>query len=337
MSPTRRRVIGSRALAAFVACALLPAVFAPSSQALALRATPGYHFLRVDHPRAASVTGLTTIAENGDSAGLYTDAAGRSHGFIRDATTGAFTDVDVPGARDTYVLGLNAHGAVSGTFIDPAGAQHGFVRDGGGFRTIDVPGAVSTSPATSEFGTGLGTAVGTIRDDGTVVGAWGTAAGASHGFVLRSGQPRVDLDAPGASTAMDPVFQSEGGTGAIRSNARGDVVGYYAPKTRSSLSPVDIRAYRLRDGVWKTLLPPGSFTSQAFAVNEAGDVGGVAFGIDGLNGNGWIWQNGAFKRIDAAPLVLISTVGDISENGILVGETIGLDFKSHGYIAWPTR
>jgi hypothetical protein len=324
-----------RALATLLTSAAALAICAPASHALALRATPGYTFVRIDHPRAGSVTGPTTIAENGDVAGFYTDAAGRSHGFVRDATTGAFADVDMPGAVDTYVLGLNAHGAVSGTFIDGAGAQHGFVRDAGGFRTIDVPGAVSTSPATSEFGTGLGTAVGTIRDDGAVVGAWGTAAGASHGFLLRPGHPRIDLDAPGASTAMDPIFQTEGGTGAIRSNARGDVVGYYAPKTRTTLSTVDLRAYRLRDGTWKTLLPPGSFTSQAFALNEAGDAGGVAFGIDGLTGNGWIWQNGAFKRIDPAPLLLISTVGDISENGVLVGEAITLDFKTYGYIGIP--
>lgn len=322
------------ALATFLACACVLGA-APAAHALALRATPGYTFVRIDHPKAASVTGPTTIAENGDVAGFYTDAAGRSHGFVRDATTRAFADIDVPGARDTYVLGLNARGHVAGTFVDAAGAQHGFVRDGGGIRTIDVPGAVSTTPATSEFGTGLGTAVGTIRDDGTLVGGWGDAAGASHGFVLAPGRPRVDLDAPGASTAMDPLFQTQGGTGAIRSNARGDVVGYFIRARRASLGPVDASAYRLRDGVYKPLLPPGSFTSQAFALNEAGDVGGVAFGIEGLTGNGWIWQNGAYKRIDPAPLLLVSTVGDISENGILVGEAITLDLKTYGYIGMP--
>jgi hypothetical protein len=269
MTSTRRRAVCSRALVAVLASAILTATRASASHALALRATPGYRFLQFDHPQAGSTTGPTTIAENGDVAGFYTDAADRDHGFVRDAATGAFTDVDAPGATDTWVLGLNAHGDVSGTFKDATGAQHGFLRDARGFHTIDVPGAVSTSPATSEFGTGLGTAVGTIGDDGAVTGAWGTAAGASHGFVLRSGHHRADLDAPGASTAMDPIFQSEGGTGAIRSNARGDVVGYFAPATRSSLSPVDVRAYRLRAGVWKTLLPPGSFTSHQWPVRTA--------------------------------------------------------------------
>jgi hypothetical protein len=288
-------------------------------------------------PKPTARPAPTTIAENGDVAGLYTDAAGRTHGFVRDAKTGAYTTIDVPGAVDTYVLGLNERGDLSGTFIDTAGVQHGFVRDRDGFRTIDVPEAVSTSPASSEFGTGLGTAVGTIRNDGAVTGGWGDAAGASHGFFLKPGHPRVDIDVPGASTAMDPIFQTEGGTGAIRSNGRGDVVGYYIRATRGSAGPVDAVAYRLRGGVFKSLLPPGSATSQAFALNEQGDVGGVAFGIEGFNGNGWIWQNGAFKRIDPAPLLLISTVGDISERGVLVGEEITLDFKTHGYIGIPTR
>jgi hypothetical protein len=139
----------------------------------ALRATPGYRFQRIDDPKAGSTTSVTTIAENGDMVGLYTDAAGRNHGFVRSAAGGTFSDVDYPGARDTYVAGLNVHGAISGTHADAAGAQYGFVRDAHGFRTIDVPGAVSTSPATSEIGAGLGTAVAPIGDDGALVGAQG--------------------------------------------------------------------------------------------------------------------------------------------------------------------
>jgi hypothetical protein len=324
-----------RALVLLLASMSVLAFCAPASWALpALRATPGYRFETIDHPRAPQTTYLTSIAENGDSVGAYADAAGTYHGFVRTAA-GAFTDFDVPGARNTYVLGINAAGAISGTYVDAGGAQHGFVRDAGGLRTIDIPGAVSTSPATSEFGSGLGTAVGAIRDDGAVAGGWGDAGGASHGFELLPNQPHVTLDAPGASTAMDPIFQTEGGTEAIRSNLAGDVVGSFAPATRSSLSPVDRRAFLRRGSSWATLLPPGSFVSQAFALSEDGVVGGVAFGIEGLVGNGWLWQAGRFKRIDPAPLLLLSTVADVSEAGVLVGETVTLDDKTHGYIGRP--
>ena len=213
----------------------------------------------------------------------------------------------MPGARDSYALGINAAGAISGTYVDGADAQHGIVRDAGGPRTIDIPDAVSTSPATSEFGTGLGTAVGAIRDDGAVAGAWGTRARASHGLVLATDGTRVDLDAPGASTAADPLFQTT--DRAARLSA-----------TRHKLDhPAAARSVHFA-GV---------------ALSEAGVVGVLEFGIDGLNGNGWIWSQGHFTRIDPAPLLLLSTVADIAETGVLVGESVTIDGKTHGYIARP--
>jgi hypothetical protein len=327
----------TRTLAVALICASALAVSVPASWALpALRATPGYKYERIDHPSAGMGTTLTSIAENGDVSGAYADAAGRFHGFVHSGATGTFSDIDVPGARDTYVLGLNAGGAISGTFVDAGGAQHGFVRDAAGLRTIDIPGAVSTTPATSEFGTGLGTAVGTIRDDGAIVGAWGDGAGAEHGFLIAPGRPRVDLDAPGASNAMDPLFQTEGGTGPVRSNLQDDVVGSFVPARRTTLSPVDRRAFIRRGTTWTTLLPAGAVTSQAFGLDEHGTVGGVAFDFLGLTGYGWVWRNGAFKRIDPAPLLVLSTVADVSETGVLVGETVTPDTKIHGYIARPT-
>ena len=140
-----------------------------------LRATPGYHFVTVDHPAAVGQTYLTSILSNGTAVGAYTDGAGVTHGFVRDAR-GHMTTVDVPGAAHTYLTGIGAPGLLTGTFADPAGAQHGFVRDRrGSFRQIDVPGADSTTGAISEFGPGFGSSAATIRADGTIVGNWETA------------------------------------------------------------------------------------------------------------------------------------------------------------------
>lgn len=310
-------------------------VAAPAAVALpALRATPGYSFALVDAPWAATQTYFTTIRDDGDAVGAYDDAAGHFHGLIRDGATGAMRTYDVPGAVSTYVLGINAAGALSGTYVDAAGHQHGFVRRRGGVRTIDVPGAVPTQ-ATSEFGAGLGTAVAAIADNGTVVGGWGDAAGASHGFMLTRSGRRTDLDAPGALQTADPLFGTEGGTVTIRANRRGTVVGAFAPQRRRSLSPVDLRAAVRRAGRWATLLPPGAFTSQAFALTESDVIGGVAFGLDGISGWGWILRDGRYTRIDPAPGLLLSTVADISEGGMLTGEAITLDGRTHGYIGVP--
>jgi hypothetical protein len=71
------------------------------------------------------------------------------------------------------------------------------------------------------------------------------------------------------------------------------------------------------------------------------EVDTVAVGLSGRVG--WSlgpgarrWRNGAFKRIDPAPLLVLSTVADVSETGVLVGETVTPDTKIHGYIARPT-
>ncbi len=197
--------------------------------------------------------------------------------------------------------------ARSGTFVDADGKQHGFVRGAAGLRTIEHPGGGEHLAGDLGVRTGLGTAVGTIRDDGASVGAWGDAAGAEHGFLRAPGRRRLDRDAPGASTAMDPLFQTFGGTVAIRANLRGDVVGSFAPARRTTLSPVDRRAFIRRGTTWRTLLPPGAATSQAFGLDERGTVGGVAFDPVGLTGYGWIRRAGRFTRIDPAPPLVLTS------------------------------
>jgi hypothetical protein len=302
-----------------------------------LMASPGYRFVTVDHPAAVGQTYLTSIVSDGTAVGAYTDGAGVTHGMVRKPN-GVLRTVDVPNAAQTYLTGINDSGMLAGTFADAAGAQHGFVRSrDGSFRQIDVPGADPTTTAISEFGTGLGTSVATIDADGTVVGDWGDSEGASHGFVLRRHGQRVDLDAPGATTAQDPVFGFEGGTVAIRENARGQVVGSYSPDPRMALGALDLRGVLKTGPRWTTLLPADADTSQAFAITNNGEVGGVAFDADGLNGYGWLWRNGRFTRIDAAPQAFFSTVADITSSGVLVGEYLSPDFQVHGYIATPTH
>jgi hypothetical protein len=59
------------------------------------------------------------------------------------AAAWTFTQVDVPGARNTYANGLNRLGQVVGSYSD--GKDHGFLRDPGGtFTPIDVPDALAT-------------------------------------------------------------------------------------------------------------------------------------------------------------------------------------------------
>lgn len=305
----------------------------PAGATAAERATPGYRFLRVDKP-GATTTYLTTVADDGDAVGAFADAAGRFHGLIRKRN-GKLRTFDVPGATATYVLGINRHDALAGTYVDAEGHQHGFVRDGKGLRTIDAPEAGFTL-AISEFGPGLGTAIATIADDGSVTGSWADENGAAHGFVLTRKGGRRDIDVPGASTASDERFGAIGGTLAIRADRDGAVVGAYVPAERSTTTPVDLRAFlRTPAGRTTTLLPDGMATSQAFGLAEDGTVTGVAFPPGSFAGRGWLWRAGRFRWIDPGAGLNLSTVADVNADGVLTGELVTADGRTHGYLGFP--
>jgi uncharacterized membrane protein len=85
---------------------------------------------------------------------------------------GSFTPVDVPGARGTRVLGINAAGTIIvGWYRDTSGTDHGFFVAGGSFTPVDVPGARSTQA--------LG-----INAAGTIIVGMYADSSTTHGFVI---------------------------------------------------------------------------------------------------------------------------------------------------------
>jgi len=99
-------------------------------------------------------------------AGYFQDANGSFHGFLKDGST--FTQIDVPGAKDTFGYAINSRTDLAGWYVDQQGVEHGFVLSGGNFTTIDVPGS-------------LGTLVTGINQKGELAGLW-FAANATHAF-----------------------------------------------------------------------------------------------------------------------------------------------------------
>ena len=65
-----------------------------------------------------------------------------NHGFVKDGDD--FTNIDVPGATNTYAFDINDRGETVGGYTDAAGVSHGFVERHGKFTTVDVPGALVT-------------------------------------------------------------------------------------------------------------------------------------------------------------------------------------------------
>jgi probable HAF family extracellular repeat protein len=80
------------------------------------------------HPIAFPLATDTTafgINDTGEIAGVYTDAAGTLHGFIYAG--GAFSTVDVAGARGTQLTRIKNDGLITGVSIDALNGQHGLI------------------------------------------------------------------------------------------------------------------------------------------------------------------------------------------------------------------
>jgi PEP-CTERM motif len=88
--------------------------------------------------------GIVTFGANnaGDLVGYYQDAADNIHGFLRHLD-GSFVTIDVPGAINTELVGINDLGMMVGRYRDATG-RHGFLDDNGVITTIDNPAFANT-------------------------------------------------------------------------------------------------------------------------------------------------------------------------------------------------
>ena len=77
-----------------------------------------------DVPGADGGTAFFTINNEGEVVGTC-NAAGAYHGLIMRA--GSFATLDVPGATDTGIYGINNRGDLVGTYWDASGRAHGFL------------------------------------------------------------------------------------------------------------------------------------------------------------------------------------------------------------------
>ena len=118
----------------------------------------------------------TSVDAAGDITGIYTDAGGGRHGFVR-AANGTTTSFDAPGAAtrgETIPVSINAAQDITGFYADASGVFHGFVRAANGTITAFDPPGVGL----------FGTFPASINAVGDITGTYTDANGVLHGFVL---------------------------------------------------------------------------------------------------------------------------------------------------------
>ena len=192
-------------------------------------------------------TAAHNINASGTITGIYTDAIGIGHIFLRDPD-GTFTTFDAPGAGTEAVGGtwtatsytLNPAGAITGWYVDSGMALHGYLRTAkGNIITFDVPGA----------GTGAiqGTVPLSLNPERAVAGFYLDVNSAFHGFLRSPRGKLTTFDVPGGGAGF---FQ---GTYPVSINPAGAITGNY-----TDTNNVNHGFLRAPDGKLTTFDIPGA-------------------------------------------------------------------------------
>jgi probable HAF family extracellular repeat protein len=157
------------------------------------------------------------------------------------AAAASYRQVDVPGATNTSIYGINSAGEMVGQYMTET-STNGFLYSNGSFTPINYPGSSDTST------TG-------INDHGDIVGTYYTDG--THSFLYRNGQ-FTSIAYPGATSTQANAI-----------NNLGDVVGGYVDPSDDSW-----HAFLLHQGVFTSFEEPGADFTEAYGINEQGVVAG---------------------------------------------------------------
>lgn len=221
---------------------------------------------QIGNDTVAQGTSSGAINANGDTGGIYFDAQGNEHGFIR-YSHGSFVQVIPKGstASSVCIACLNNSGAAAGDYTGQDGVGRGFIRSAAGaIRTIAKPGAVDTG-------------LSGINNGNRVVGFYIDTNSVYWGFILGGNKKRIVFQAPkagktyGTGTVPEAINDAGAVTG-LYADAQGDVHGFYRSPT----------------GRFSEFDPKGSIYTEPYAINDNGTVTGEWYDAQGGT-HGLIW------------------------------------------------
>ena len=303
-----------------------------------------FTFTSIDVPGAIA-TIATGINARGHIVGIYSDAAGNSHGFL--LRKGDFFTLDVPGALvgvsgtlQTEANGINAKSDIVGDYYAPPGApgapactadtqpfsaqcRRGFLLHKGEFSDVLVPGKKGSIPNA-------------ISPDGTIYGC-------DHNddyFASMVGFGRIDLDAyitldAGGGELKNPNDEV---LASMNNGATPDgsiIVGLYVDPPNSSGTT---RGYVVHNGEFSPYDVPGSVATQIWGINANADFVGLYDDADASeHGFLQLWGSSAPITIDVpsgAPFnAVLTDAFAINSAGTIVGLYIDSAGNFHGYLA----
>jgi probable HAF family extracellular repeat protein len=213
-----------------------------------------------------------------------------SHAFLYQ--NGAMSGLGTLGGEYSLGQSINSLGAVAGYSTLASGAYRGFLYRNGKMSSIGTLG-------------GNYSAAYAINDSGQIVGSSYTSANLPHAFLYSQGQ----MSDMGTLGGNQPGWT----TAAYGVNRSGVAVGY------SYTAAGAFHAFVYRNGVMRDLGTLGGSYSQAYAINDTGQITGQAYLPGDGKAHAFLYTAG--KMTDLGALNVYSAGMAINRSGVIVGES----------------
>jgi len=260
--------------------------------------------------------------------------------FLANAQTPHIKLIAPPASTYAWATSLNHKGAtVVGSFVDPAGALNGFSYNNGKYQTINFPGSLAFTRASS------------VNDSGTIVGDYLGSDTHNHGYLLTNGSyTQYDVIA-GRSTylyginnagSLAGIVGNDGATLAFVDVA-GEVTTFSIGANATSAFAINSANTVVGSFIDPNLIYthgysrdasgnvvqidfPGSNITVCLGINDAGVISG--FYVDPLGAShGFTLVGGKFRSSS------LPDINGINDAGTFVGSYPGTNGKNYGYIS----
>ncbi|MBV9381235.1 MAG: CHRD domain-containing protein [Streptosporangiaceae bacterium] len=327
--------IGVAALAsgALVTSAAL-ALAGPASAATRSASTAtGYQFLTLNNNHDVTFNQLLGINNEGVIAGYFGSGTkghpNKGYELLPPFAQNDYRNENFPHSVQTQVIGLNDRGVTVGFWSKMNNANlindnFGFYSVGGHFYNVNFPTGFNANPPVNNL---LG-----VNNNDIAVGFYTNANGSNRGY-------EYNINTKKFTRVLPPGFQGNPTPSpsltAAGINNHGDVAGFYN-KTATQVDAFE----QTHTGTFITLAFPGAAMTQAFGINDSGEVVG-AYTVGTGNAaqtHGFTWRAGhGFTTVDDPNGAGTTTINGVNDEGGLVGFYTDGAGNVDGFLAAPAR
>ena len=284
----------------------------------------GYQVLVLNDRQDVTFNQLLGINNLGQIAGYYgSGAAGHPNkGYVLRApfAQGDFGSENFPGAAQTQVTGLNDTGITVGFYSTMNAANTaddnniGFWRENGRYHAVSFPTRNGATPSINQL---LG-----VNDTGTAVGFYNDSKGNAHAYAYNLETRRfLMITVRGATSVTATAINNNGAAAGFFTNAKGTIDAFLT----------------YHHGRTVTIAFPGASATQAFGLNDEGEVVGTYTIGTGNNAvtHGFTWMNGRFTTVNF-PGASSTTINGVNDAGDIVGFFTDAKGNTDGFVGLPS-